>query len=213
MATYDLEEQEQMDELKAWWKRWGTLAMLGLALVIAAGAGWKYWQYHTAKQANEAAVIFGKLTEALQTNNAKSARDVGAVLVDKYARTAYAPRAALILAKLNFENKDMRSAQAQLEWVIANSKEVALRDLARLRLASVLLDLKQYDAALKQLASPHSDAFGFRFADLKGDVLMAQGKAAEAREAYQTAVTKMTPDNLYRNVVELKLDALGGPGK
>ena len=65
MATYDLEEQEQMDELKAWWKRWGALAMLGLALVIAAGAGWKYWQYHTAKQANEAAVIFGKLTEAL----------------------------------------------------------------------------------------------------------------------------------------------------
>jgi len=213
MATYDLEEQEQMDELKAWWKRWGSATVLALALIIAAGAGWKYWQHHTATQASEAAVIFGKLTQSLQENNAKTARDVGAVLIDKYPRTAYAPRAALLLAKINFDNKDTRSAQAQLEWVIANTKEAALKDLARLRLAGVLLDQKQYDAALKQLASPHSEAFGFRFDDLKGDVLLAQGKKPEARTAYQAAFNKTPADTPYRNIVELKLDALGGPVK
>ena len=213
MATYDLEEQEQMDELKAWWKRWGSLTMLGAALVLATGAGWKYWQHQTTTQTMEATVIFGKLTESVQQNKLKASRDVGAVLIDKYPRTAYAPRAALILAKLNFDNKDVRSAQAQLEWVIAHTKEAALKDLARLRLAGVLLDQKQYDGALKQLSSPHSDAFGFRFDDLKGDVLSAQGKTAEARTAYQAAFNKTTVENPYRNIVELKLDTLGGPVK
>ena len=213
MATYDLEEQEQMDELKAWWKRWGSLTMLGAALIIAAGAGWKYWQNQTATQAMEAAVIFGKFTESVQQNKLKTSREVGAVLIDKYPRTAYASRAALLLAKLNFDNKDSRSAQAQLEWVIAHTKEAALKDLARLRLAGVLLDQKQYDGALKHLSSPHSDAFGFRFDDLKGDVLNAQGKNAEARAAYQAAFDKIAVDNPYRNIVELKLDALGGPVK
>ncbi len=213
MATYDLEEQEQMDELKAWWKRWGNWTMLGLAVVLAVTAGWKYWQYHTATQAMEAAVVFGKLTESVQQNNAKAARDVGAVLIDKYPRTAYAPRAALLLAKVNFDNKDVRSAQAQLEWVIAHTKEAALKDLARLRLAAVLLDQKQYDAALKQLDSAHSDAFGFRFDDMKGDVLLAQGKHPESRAAYQAAFNKMNAEHPYRTLVELKLNALGGPLK
>lgn len=213
MATYDLEEQEQLDEMKAWWKRWGTWTMLGLAVILAAAAGWKYWQHHSSTQAIEAGVIYGQLTQAVQQNNAKSVRDMGAILIDKYPRTAYAPRAAMLLAKINIDNKDARSAQAQLEWVIAHSKEAALKDLARLRLAALLLDQKQYDAAWKHLNTAHSDAFGFRFDDLKGDVLSAQGKLDEARAAYQSGFSKMTEDNPYRTIVELKLNALGGPVK
>lgn len=213
MAAFDLEEQEQLEELKAWWKRWGNAVMLGLALVIAAAAGWRYWQHYTATQAEEAAVVYDRLTQALTANDAKVARDAGAMLIDKYPRTPFAPRAALLLAKLNYGNKDVKSAEAQLEWTIAHTKEAALKDLARLRLASVLLDEKQYDAALKQLKSPHSDAFGFRFNDLTGDVFLAQGKRVEARASYQAAFTKMDADNPYRSIVELKLDALGGPTK
>lgn len=213
MATYDREEQEQMDELKDWWKRWGNWTMLGLAVVIAAAAGWKYWQHHSTTQAIEAGVIYGQLTQAIQQNNAKATREFGAILIDKYPRTAYAPRAAMLLAKINIDNKDTRSAQAQLEWVIAHSKEAALKDLARLRIAAVLLDQKQYDAALKQLNTSHSDAFRFRFDDLKGDVLFAQGKLDEARAAYQSSFGKMAEDNSYRTIVELKLNALGGPVK
>lgn len=213
MATYDLEEQEQLDEFKAWWRRWGNWTMLGLALVLAATAGWKYWQYQSTKQAMEAGVIYGQLTQAMQQNNLKSIRELGAILIDKYPRTAYAPRAAMLLAKANVDNKDTRSAQAQLEWVLAHSKETALKDLARLRLATLLLDQKQYDAALKQLNSQRSDAFGFRFDDLKGDVLFAQNKPDEARAAYQAAFSKMADDNPYRTIVELKLNALGGAVK
>ena len=213
MATYDLEEQEQLDELKAWWKRWGSWTMLGLAIVLAGAAGWRYWQHQSSTQALEAGVIYGQLTQSLQQGNVKRSRELGASLIDKYARTAYAPRAALLLAKINIDNNDARNAQAQFEWVIANSKETALKDLARLRLAGVLLDQKQYDAALKQLNNARSDAFGFRFDDLKGDVLFAQNKPDEARAAYQSSFSKMADDNPYRTIVELKLNALGGPVK
>ena len=213
MATYDLDEQERMDELKAWWKRWGTLAITGLAVVIAAFAGWRYWQSNMVTQTLEAATVYDKLTQSLATNDTKGAREAGSMLIDQYKATAYAPRAALLLAKLNFVGKDLKSAQAQLEWAAANSKEPAVKDLARLRLAGVQLDQSQHEAALKTLSSKHSDAFAPRFADLKGDVLLAQGKQAEARVAYKAAFDKMKDNNPYRNIVELKLDALGGEAK
>jgi predicted negative regulator of RcsB-dependent stress response len=213
MATYDLDEQERLDELKAWWKRWGNALMIGLAVVIAAGAGWRYWQNHTLTQNLEAATVYEKLTQSLASSDAKGAREAGAMLIDQYKGTAYAPRAALLLAKLNVVGKDLKSAQAQLEWAVANSKEPAVKDLARLRLAGVQLDQKQYDAALKTLSASHSDAFSARFDDMKGDVLMAQDKRAEARAAYQAAFGKMQENDAYRNVVELKLDALGGEVK
>jgi predicted negative regulator of RcsB-dependent stress response len=213
MATYDLDEQERLDELKAWWKRWGNLVMIGLAVVIALAAGWRYWQNRVMTQSLEAATVYATLTQSLMANDTKAARDAGAMLIDQYKGTAYAPRAALLLAKLNVGIKDLKSAQNQLEWAIANSKEPALRDLARLRLAGVQLDQDQFDAALKTLSASHSDAFAFRFHDLKGDVLLAQGKPSEARQAYQAAFGKMEVDNPYRNIVELKLDALGGGGK
>ena len=213
MATYDLDEQERLDELKAWWKRWGNLVMIGLAVAIAAAAGWRYWQNHTLTQNLEAATVYEKLTQSLAANDAKGAREAGSMLIDQYKGTAYAPRAALLLAKLNVVSKDVKSAQAQLEWAVANSKEPAVKDLARLRLAGVQLDQKQYDASLKTLSAGHSDAFAFRFQDLKGDVLLAQGKPAEARAAYQAAFATMAEDNPYRSIVELKLDALGGQAK
>lgn len=213
MATYDLDEQERLDELKAWWKRWGNLVLIGLAVVVAAAAGWRYWQNRTMTQSMEAASVYEKLVQSLASNDAKGAREAGGLLIDQYKGTAYAPRAALLLAKLNAGAKDVKSAQAQLEWAVANSKEAAVRDLARLRLAGVQLDQQQYDAALKTLAASHSEAFAPRFDDLKGDVLLAQGKTDEARAAYQAAFGKLKEDNPYRGIVELKLDALGGEAK
>src|SRR5574340_603301 len=213
MATYNLDEQERIDELKAWWKRCGSLVMVGLAVVIAAAAGWRYWQSHTVTQSLEAATVYEKLTQSLAANDTKGAREAGAMLLDQYKGTAYAPRAALLLAKLNVISKDLKSAQSQLEWAVANSKEPVVKDMARLHLAGVQLDQKQYDAAMKTLAGSHSDAFAFRFEDMRGDVLMAQDKKNDARAAYQAAFNKMEKDNPYRSIVELKLDALGGETK
>lgn len=213
MATYDLDEQERLDELKAWWKRWGSATLFGLALAVAAVAGWRYWQNHIATQSLEAATVYEKLTQSLATNDLKSARESGGLLIEQYKGTAYAPRAALLLARMHVAAKDAKSAQTQLQWAVSNAKEPAIRDMARLRLAGVQLDQKAYDAALKTLAATHSDAFAPRFGDLRGDVLLAQGKTAEARAAYQSAFGKMAEDDPYRNILELKLDALGGDAK
>jgi predicted negative regulator of RcsB-dependent stress response len=213
MAALDLEEQEQLDELKAWWKRWGNYVIYGVSALLIGVAGFQYWNQHTAKQAAEAVVHFDALQQALEAGDKKAAKEQGAVLIDKFGSTPYAARAAMLLAGVNAADKDARSAKAQLEWAVEHSKEAALKDVSRLRLAALLLDEKQYDAALKQLNAKHTDAFGPRFDDLKGDVYLAQGKTAEARAAYSAAYAKLKETNPLRGIVQMKLDSLGGAQK
>lgn len=211
MATYDLEEQEKLDELKAWWKRWGNLTTIVVAGLLFAAAGYEYWKNHTAKQSAEASAYFDRMQQALQAGDKKLAKETGATLIDKFADTPYATRAAMTLATLNARDRDVKSAKAQLEWTIEHTKEAALKDVSRLRLAGLLLDEKQYDAALAQLNAAHTDAYGPRFDDLKGDVYLAQGKNEEARAAYSAAYAKLKETSPLRGVVEMKLDSLGGP--
>ena len=206
--AYDLEEQEQLDELRAWWKLHGNLVM-GVAtaalLVFAGFQGWKIYQH---KQAAEAASQFEALTQ-LETKDVKSIRAISAKLMDNYAATPYAARAALLAAKANYVAGDAKSAQAQVEWVMNHAKEDALRSIAQLQMAALQFDGKQYDAALKTLADKHEAAFDGLFMDLKGDILAAQGKKTEARAAYAEAVTHLEADGRYRRYTERKLDALG----
>ena len=211
--AFDLEEQEKLDELKAWWNRWGNLVTYALAGVLAATAGWQWWKNHQAGQAVEAAAIFDRLDQAAEAGDIKAAREFGGALIDKYAGTGYAPRAALVLAGVNLSQKDTKSARAQLEWVVEHAREEGLKDVARLRLAAMLLDAKEYDAAMSQLNAAHSDAFAPRFNDLKGDVLMAQGKTQDAKAAYDAAYKALDEKNPLRQLVGFKLDALGGPAK
>ncbi|MGA7179429.1 MAG: tetratricopeptide repeat protein [Thiobacillaceae bacterium] len=211
--AFDLEEQEKLDELKAWWHRWGNLVSLGIAGILAVAAGWQWWQNHQAAQAAEAEAIYTKLMQAVEAGDAKVAREAGGMIIDKYAGTGYAARAALMLAGVNLRQHDARSAQAQLEWAVEHTREAGLKDMARLRLASLLLDDRQYDAAMNQLNAAHTDAFGPRFNDLKGDVLLAQGKAQEAKAAYDAAYQALDEKSPMRQLVGLKLDALGGAAK
>lgn len=213
MAAFDLEEQEKLDELKAWWKRWGNYVIYGFSALLIGVAGFQYWKSHTAAQSAEAAVHFESLNNALEAGDNKAAKDQGALLMEKYGSTPYATRAAMLIASLNIQGKDVKSAKAQLEWAIEQAKEAALRDVSRLRLAGLLLDEKDYEGALKQLNASHTDAYSPRFDDLKGDVYLAQGKTAEARAAYSAAYAKLKDNNPLHGVVEMKLDSLGGPAK
>ena len=213
MATYDLEEQEQLENLKAWWKRWGNYVVYGASAALIAFAGYQYWQHTVNTQVGEAAHKFESMQQALQANDLKAAREAGAALIDQYGSTAYATRAGMQLARMNADSRDFKSAKAQLEWVIKHSREASYQDVARLNLAALLLDEKQYEPALAQLNATHTEAFAPRFDDLKGDLYLAQGKNAEARAAYTAAFSKLKETDALRSVVELKLDALGGPAK
>jgi predicted negative regulator of RcsB-dependent stress response len=144
-------------------------------------------------------------------NDLAKAKDAVTQLEDKYAGTGYAPRAAMLLARMLFDGGDKAGARAQLQWALEHADEDELRQVARFRLAELQLDEQQYDAALATLDAKHDDAFAGIYADLRGDILAAAGRAADARGAYQTAVAKLDPKSPYRNYVQVKLDALGGP--
>ncbi len=210
MAVYDLEEQDQLDDLKAWWNRWGNV-ITTIALVVAiALAGWQGWRWWTAKQAEEASALFAGLSQAARANDLPKAKDAVLALEDRFARTGYAPRGALILAKMQFDAGDIPAASAQLQWVIDRTDEGDLKEIARYRLAEVHLNQKQFDEALKMLDAKHGDAYAGLYADLRGDALAAAGRTAEARAAYETALAKLDAKSPYRNYVQVKLQAVGG---
>ena len=207
---YDLQEQEQIDALKAWWKENRRVVILTVTAFVVAIAGVQGWRYYQQSQAQQAAELYGALQQLVPENNAKKIREAAATLIDKFSSTAYAPRAALIAAKVNYQAGDAQSAKAQLQWVIDHAAEDELQDIARLRLAGMLLDEKNYTQVLQLLEAKHSPAYDAFYLDLKGDVLLAQGKAAEARGAYQAAFDKIDKKSNYRDLIQIKLDALGG---
>jgi predicted negative regulator of RcsB-dependent stress response len=146
----------------------------------------------------------------LQANDAKSVRDAGGSLVEGFPRTLYAGMGALAAARFYIDRGDLKSARAQLQWVVERSSSDELRDIARLRLAGVLLDEKSYDEALAQLEAKHAPAMAAQYAALKGDILVAKGKAAEAKAAYRLALEKSDErSGAFRASVQLRLDALG----
>jgi|SRR6478736_2998164 predicted negative regulator of RcsB-dependent stress response len=207
----DLEEQEQLAELKSWWKANGNLVVAVVVAAMLAFAGWRYWGIYQANKAAEAAALYETLGKAAQAGDAKALRDAGGALAENYPSTLYAPMGALVAARFYYDRSDLKSAKAQLQWVIERSSSDDMRDLARLRLAAVLLDEKAYDEALKQLDAPHAAAYEAQYAALKGDVLVAKGQPAEAKAAYKLALDKADQqDAQFRDSVRMRLDALGG---
>ena len=207
----DLEEQEQLAELKAWWNQYGSLVTATIVAVCVAFAGWQGWRWYERGQAAQAGALFDTLARASQTNDAKALRDAGGALLENYSRTLYATMGALTAARFYFERNDLKSAKAQLQWVLENGRTEDFRDLARLRLAMVLLDEKAYDEALKLLDEKHGAAYDAQYAATRGDVLIAKNQAAEAKAAYRLALDKAGSTNsAFRESVRMRLEALGG---
>lgn len=208
-GSYDFEEQERIAELKAWWEdnRWYVIGAIIAAL--AAFAGFRGWQYWSASQEADAAAMFRPVAEAAKNKDSKrlasSAQELGA----KHPGSFYASEAALIVAKDAFDASNLDEARKQLEWVVAHGVDEH-RGVARLRLAAVLMDQKKYDDALRVLDANTDPAFAAVSADMRGDVMLAQGRMDEARAAYKVAVEKAGPRNPVKSIAETKLQALGG---
>jgi predicted negative regulator of RcsB-dependent stress response len=211
MAFYDLEEQEQLAALKGWWKQWGMLLLLGIGLALAALAGYQIWLWYKNEQAIKAADLYASLHKHIRAGDVKQAREAAATLTQTYSGTGYAGLGSLVAARLNFDAGDLAAAKQNLQWVLDNMRDEDVKSVARFRLASVLLDQKAYDDALKLLDVKPEHPMAGLYADLRGDVLAAKGSVAEARAAYQTAYEKTDPKSPYRNLIQIKIDALGVP--
>lgn len=205
--AYDLEEQEQLDEFKAWWKQHGTLISRVFIVLLVSYAAYQAWHYYQNKQSVAGSSLYQELVVAdpkdLKTILAKSAS-----LMDDYSGTPYAGRAALLAAKANYQAKQVASAKAQLEWAAKHASEPSVEALATLQLASILFEEKDLNGALDLLNESHEAGFDGLFADLKGDVLAALGKNAEAKAAYQEALDKLDPAGKVRALTQKKLESL-----
>ena len=209
--AYDLEEQEQLASVKGWWSDNGTRLLTILVVIALAVAGWQGWRLWQANQSQQAGAQYEVLVKAAQEGDAKALRDAGGTLVENFPRTLYASMGALVTARFFVERSDLKNAKAQLQWVVERSPSEELRDLARLRLAAVLLDEKSHDEALALLEAKHAAPLEGSYAALKGDILVAKNKVADAKAAYRTAIEKSDAKNgTFRASVQLRLDALGG---
>ncbi len=213
MATpLDLQEQEQLDQIKSFWNQYGSLITWTVTLALAGFAGWNAWQWWQREQGAKAAALYDELDRIAASGDAeKTARAFGD-LKERFARTLQAQQGALLAAKVQAEKGQADAALATLAWLADNAGEDELRSIARLRAAGLLLDQKKFDEALKQLDAAQQGKpreFDALIADRRGDVLAAQGKRAEAVTAYQTAYKTMNAKNEYRNLVDAKLTALG----
>jgi predicted negative regulator of RcsB-dependent stress response len=209
MAQLDFEEQEQLDQIKAFWKRHGNLILGLLIAVLVSYLGWNQWEQRQRSQALQASAMYDELDKAATARDLPKAAQVFSDLKSRYPKTLFTQQAGLLLARVQFDAKQPDDARASLTWVSDNATTDEYKALARLRLAGMLMEAKKFDEALALLGQAPAPAFEALVADRRGDVLLAMGKQTEAVTAYNQAWKAMDTQVGYRRVIEGKLGALG----
>ncbi|MFL6657330.1 MAG: YfgM family protein [Massilia sp.] len=207
--AYDLEEQEQLASLKAFWTKYGNAIVWVAIIALGSYSAFNFYKMRVSSQAAEASALYEQQQVAMQAKDNAKVQRIATDIETKYDSSSYAQMSALGAAKSAFDAGDLKAAKTQLDWVIAHGNE-EYKSVAKLRLAGVLLDEKAYDEGMKLLATPFLPQFAGSVADRKGDILVAQNKLAEARSAYQAALDAMDKSAPGRQLVQIKLEAIGG---
>lgn len=207
MEAYDTDQQ--LDQLKRWWNRYGNALIGGILLGVVLLAGFNYWTRHRAQQSIAASGLYEAMLESLAQKNTEAAKQEGQKLVSGYRSTPYAGDAALILARISFDSGDVDGARKNLQWAMDNATDGAVRLAARLRLARLLIQAGQLEAALNLADVKNPQGFVSDFDELRGDILAAQGQKAAAAQAYRAALESIGAGSPYARVLQMKLDDLG----
>lgn len=210
--AYDYQEQEEVESLKAFWRQYGNLLLSVVTIALLVLAAYLGWGRYQASRAADAAAQFNQLKAAIATHDLAKVAEASAPLFANYGSTVYGQMGGLLAAKAYVDGKDAKGAQTPLRWVLEHARDSEFREIARVRLAGVLLDEKQYDEALSVLSAGQAGRFAGQVADRRGDVLAAQGKREEARGAYREALDKLDAASPLRRLIEAKLDGLVGVG-
>jgi predicted negative regulator of RcsB-dependent stress response len=205
----DLEEQEQLDQIKHFWNQYGNLITWFLIAVFGSFAAWNGWNYWQRSQAVQASVLYDEVERAAAGGDVARVEQAFKDIQDKFGRTTYAQQAGLLAGRVLAERGNTDGARAALQWVAGEASDEGYRSVARLRLAALLVQAKAYDDALKQLNTGIAREFEPLAADRRGDIYNLQGRKDQAKLEYLKAWQGFAPDSEYRLLVEVKLTALG----
>ena len=208
-GSYDFEEQERIAELKAWWEDNRAYVFAAIVVAVLGFGAWQGWRHWQLRQDEDAAALFLPVTDALRTGDAKKISAAANKVIEAHPGSFYASQAALVAAKAEFEAGNLGDAALLLAWVMNKGAEVH-RGVARMRLAAVELEQKKYEQALKTLDGAQDPGFAALAADMRGDVMLTQGRIDEARAAYRLAIEKADARNPVKSIAQTKLNALGG---
>jgi predicted negative regulator of RcsB-dependent stress response len=210
MANHlDLEEQEQLDQLKHFWKQYGNPITWLLIAVLGMIASWNGYQYWQRSQSFQAAAMFDEFERVARGGDLQKTERAFADMKERFSSTMYAQQAGLQVAKTAYAAGNTDMAKGALTWVVEKSSDKGYASIARLRLASLLVESKAYDEALILLNRDVAQEFSALAADRRGDILFAQGKKNEAKLEYQKAFSQFEDQSEYRRLVDVKLNALG----
>jgi predicted negative regulator of RcsB-dependent stress response len=211
MANHlDLDEQEQLDQFKHFWRQYGNLITWTLIAVLGAYAAWNGYQYWQRSQATQAAAMFDEVERSIASGEVAKVERALTDMNAKFGSSPYAQQAGLLAAKTFYEKGNLDAAKKALAAVAEQSSDVGYQAIAKLRLAGAHVENKSYDDAMKQLTGAFPKEFEPLAADRRGDVLVLQGKPAEAKAEYVKAYKGFDERSGYRRLVEVKLNALGG---
>ena len=209
MANFDLEEQEQIDQLKHFWAQYGNLITWTLIVVLGGFAAWNGWNWWQRNQSIKAAALFDEIERAANARDVEKIERALSDMKNQFGSTSFASQGALLASQSLFESGKPDNAKAALNWVASQAKDDSYQAVARLRLAGVLLQEKAFDEALKVLEAPMPEAYAALAADRRGDVYLAKGQQQEAKAQYQKAWDTMGSRTEYRQLVQVKLASLG----
>lgn len=205
----DYNPDDQLANLKNWWKQYGNALIAGIIIGLVLLAGGNYWKQHKIKRAEAASLIYENLLADFQQGKTDAVNQAAAKLMQDYDATPYAGKSALLMARQRFEANDIAGTRTHLEWAMKNASETHVQHSARLRLARLFLDQGETASALALVQIKDTNGFISEYEEIRGDVLLAQGDRDGARRAYQVAIDNITRSSSYLQVLTMKRDNLG----
>jgi predicted negative regulator of RcsB-dependent stress response len=207
MSVY-MTEEEQLDQIKKWWRRYGNMITMTLSVILLCIAGYRYWNWHQDKIKQQASVTYENMMVALSNKNIKSVRAYAGDLIKNYDKTVYSDVAHMTMAKVYVDKSKLSEAIQELEVVASNSKMTPLKQIAKIRIARLMAGEKSYTNALNELSVVDDPTYLPVINELKGDIYSAKGQFQEAINAYREAIDEVRTNGMGNLFLEMKTNEL-----
>lgn len=211
----NLVEDDEHEKVKKWWQENRMPIISGVVLGLSIIVGFNWWGEYKTGRAETASMLYLDLlkNDAETSKGSITAMDVGQKIIDEYHDTPYAGKAALIVARIAYDNKDIEGAKAQLNWAIDHSDQFETVHTARLRLANILMVEKKFNEALDLLSVEHMEGFESHYYEMRGDIYLKLEQPAKARDAYRAAIDGLSAGSMYEPILKMKMDAIAAGSK